>query len=83
MRIAFIAVASLAATIIGAAPSRGETEYPYCAIAGISTGPVCSFSTLGQCRAFVSGVGTDCEPNPRFRATRPAPAAALRQSQRR
>ena len=83
MRIVFVAVAGLAAVVMGTSPSRAEIEYPYCSIAGISTGPDCSFSTLGQCRAFVSGIGTGCEPNPRFRASAPALAAGLRQSQRR
>jgi hypothetical protein len=80
MRIAFVAAAGLAAAVISAAPSRAETEYPYCSIAGISVGPDCSFSTLEQCRAFVSGIGTGCELNPRFRAST---LAGVRQSQRR
>jgi len=71
MRIALIAAAGLATAIIGAAPSRADIEYPYCAIAGISTGPDCSYATLDQCRAFVSGVGTACTPNPRFRGYSP------------
>jgi hypothetical protein len=83
MRIAFVAAAGLAAAVMGASPSRAEIEYPYCSVAGISVGPVCSFLTLDQCRAFVSGVGVGCELNPRFRASVPAPAAGLRQSQRR
>jgi hypothetical protein len=76
-------VLGLAAGMIGAAPARAEIEYPYCSVAGISVGPDCSFSTLDQCRAFVSGIGTGCERNPRFRAATPAPAVGLRQSQRR
>jgi Protein of unknown function (DUF3551) len=82
MRIAFVAAAGLAAAVMGPSPSRAEIEYPYCSIAGISVGPVCSFSTLDQCWAFVSGIGTGCELNPRFRASTPGPAG-LRQSQRR
>ena len=83
MRIALVAAAGLAAAVIGAAEARAEIEYPYCAIPGISTGQDCSYSTLDQCRAFVTGIGTWCERNPRFRASMPAPAAGLRQSQRR
>jgi Protein of unknown function (DUF3551) len=83
MRIALVAAAGLAAAVIGAAPARGEIEYPYCSVAAIAVGPDCSFSTLDQCRAFVSGIGTVCQPNPRFRALTPAPAAGSRQSRRR
>jgi Protein of unknown function (DUF3551) len=83
MRIALIAAAGLAAAVIGAAPARGEIEYPYCSVAGIAVGPDCSFSTLDQCRAFVSGIGTGCDRNPRFRALTTAPATGARQSRRR
>lgn len=39
----------------------------YCAMAGGRGGyENCGYYTLAQCRAAVSGVGSFCQPNPRF-----------------
>jgi hypothetical protein len=44
--------------------ASAEIEYPYCA-SGRGTGG-CSFATLDQCRATVSGAGGYCYSNPRY-----------------
>ena len=76
----FILAASmlvLAATGISlAATGPAEAvEYPYCAYGQWSGGGGCSYSTLEQCRASISGVGGSCVTNPRYA---PNPNAATR-----
>lgn len=67
MRSFFIALAAL--TTLGAlAPSTAHADpYRWCAQYGGMDGDGgrnCGFVTLEQCRAAISGVGGDCEPNP-------------------
>ena len=47
--------------------ARADIEYPYCGYAREGAGG-CTFSTLDQCRAFVSGAGGGCVSNPRYKA---------------
>jgi hypothetical protein len=69
MRIVFLlllAASALAAMTIAAVPARADAEFAYCATPGFATGQDCTFYTLAQCQAAVRGLGTDCEPNPRY-----------------
>jgi Protein of unknown function (DUF3551) len=46
-------------------------NYPWCAqYGGTFGGANCGFTTLGQCRATVSGVGGYCYRNPMFAQVR-------------
>lgn len=78
MRIVYLLAVGFVALVLGTTAVRAEVEYPYCSIPGFGMGQDCSFATLQQCQAAIRGVGTDCEPNPRFRPqtapmlTRPA-----------
>ena len=71
MRTLVLATATL--TLAGLGPliatteARAEIEYPYCGYAREGAGG-CMFSTLDQCRAFVSGTGGGCISNPRYSA---------------
>jgi hypothetical protein len=65
-----------AAAFILLAPVRpaGAIEYPWCAQytgGEMGGGRNCGFETLEQCRATVSGIGGDCQPNLFY--TGPAP----------
>ena len=61
---AIIAAVAIAAMGVLARPAAA-IEYPWCAQYGGTSdgGRNCGFSTLAQCRATVSGIGGDCEPN--------------------
>jgi hypothetical protein len=62
--------AFVAVTTVATQPGRAEVTYPWCAIS--SSGglgqPLCHFSTLEQCRAFVNGLTGFCRPNGRVAA---------------
>jgi hypothetical protein len=64
---AALALAGLA-PLAAATPVRADIEYPYCGYAREGAGG-CTFSTLDQCRAFVSGTGGACTSNPRYTAS--------------
>jgi hypothetical protein len=65
----------LAATALPLTASA-EIEYPYCA-SGRGTGG-CSYATLDQCRATVSGAGGYCFSNPRYQPNESAFARTQR-----
>lgn len=68
---------ALAALAAGASTSpAGAEEYPWCAYyAGRNGGATnCGFVSYEQCMATLSGIGGNCQPNPRYfdaRARRP------------
>lgn len=71
-------LAAIAVPLIGAGPAKA-VEYPYCATGAWAGSGGCSYTTLEQCRASISGVGGSCVTNPRYvgnpdTATRPARA---------
>lgn len=59
------AVILLALFVSGPAVSQGR-EYAYCS-SGLND---CSYTTLAQCKAAVSGTPGDCTRNPRYRGPR-------------
>lgn len=61
---ATLALAAIASPLAGTASAEG-IEYPYCGY-GRDIGGGCTYSTLEQCRAFVSGTGGSCVNNPRY-----------------
>ena len=62
----FGAVAIAAAALaLPATPARAETDYPWCGYDRYGWGG-CSFATLEQCRAFISGANGRCQSNPRY-----------------
>lgn len=66
--LALAAAASLVAAAITAVPVRAEPEYAWCAHLSIQGGgQSCTFVTIEQCRAYVSGGGF-CQANPRASA---------------
>jgi hypothetical protein len=69
-----LALAALAIPLTVAGPAQA-VEYPYCAAGMWAGGGGCSYTTLEQCRAAISGVGGSCVSNPRYT---PNPAAATR-----
>ena len=62
MRVLFLAAAVMT---VGSGPALSQ-EYAYCSTAGTSTPQSCSYETLAQCNAAVSGTGVDCYKNPRY-----------------
>jgi hypothetical protein len=72
MRATFAALLLLA---IGAAVEPAKADpYQWCAIFSGDLGGVrnCSFFTMEQCLATVSGVGGSCQPNPWYTGGAPA-----------
>ena len=52
--------------VMGATPGMAR-DYPICS-RSVTSGfnPSCSFDTMRQCRATISGIGGDCIQNPAF-----------------
>jgi hypothetical protein len=63
------ALCLVAMLILDARPTHAQSayDYPWCAYYSGRGGTSCYFSSYGQCRASVSGVGGHCSPNPVFR----------------
>jgi hypothetical protein len=62
----FVAVV---ATTLEPSPARAQ-EYPWCAMSCPGGGgPMCTYTTLDQCRASLVGGSGYCEPNPRANAS--------------
>ncbi|MDQ8730771.1 DUF3551 domain-containing protein [Bradyrhizobium sp. LHD-71] len=61
------AALALAGVILSFAASNAAQaqEYPYCASGTWGAGG-CTYATLYQCRAFISGAGGSCVRNPRY-----------------
>jgi hypothetical protein len=62
-----LALAAIAVPIAATGPAQA-VEYPYCASGQWAGGGGCSYATLEQCRASISGVGGSCVSNPRYTA---------------
>jgi hypothetical protein len=82
MRLTTLTLATLAvpATLLASPASAYEMPYdpyPWCAVYSGRAGGAsnCGFSTIGQCRATVNGIGGSCEPNQFYN---PHPAARVR-----
>jgi hypothetical protein len=60
-----LVLAAIAASLAAMGPARA-VEYPYCASGQWAGGGGCSYTTLEQCRASISGVGGSCVSNPRY-----------------
>lgn len=67
-----VALLATAAIALAHTPVRAEIDYPWCSV--VSSGqdgmPSCRFTSLEQCRNYLSGKPGFCQPNPRV----PAPA---------
>jgi len=70
-----LALAAIAFPLAATGPALADIEYPYCASGQWAGGGGCSYTTLEQCRASISGVGGSCVSNPRYT---PAPNVATR-----
>lgn len=77
MRKLILAAAAVAIVGLTTTAARAEIEYPYCGYAREGAGG-CTFSTIDQCRAFVSGAGGGCHSNPRYTAKLPAASRSRR-----
>lgn len=60
-----VALAVAAVPLATGGPARA-VEYPYCAEGAWAGGGGCSYTTLEQCRAALSGLGGNCVRNPRY-----------------
>src|SRR5262245_54258389 len=60
-----VAIAAAALVFPVATPAQAETTYPWCGYDRYGWGG-CSFATLEQCRAFISGANGRCQTNPRY-----------------
>jgi len=61
-----IIVASAAIFIAGTTPGLAR-DYAWCARTPVTDGnPQCSYTSFGQCQAYISGIGGDCMYNPIF-----------------
>lgn len=67
LAVSMLALAAIAVTMAATGPAQAQ-EYPYCASGQWAGGGGCSYSTLDQCRASISGVGGVCVSNPRYAA---------------
>jgi hypothetical protein len=70
-----LALAAIVVPLAATGPALA-VEYPYCATGAWAGSGGCSYTTLEQCRASISGVGGSCVTNPRYTpnpntATRP------------
>ncbi len=63
MRVAIVLVAIVLAGA-GMTTALHAQQAPYCAQFSDGTSPNCSFATLQQCNASISGVGGVCNLNP-------------------
>lgn len=72
-----------AAALAWAVPASAQ-NYPWCADLGVRGGATnCGFASLGQCRAYLSGIGGSCRPNLFYRGPEPAPRPARKKKPRR
>jgi hypothetical protein len=62
-----IALSAIAAVAAWTSPASAS-EYPWCAYyTGRDGGATnCGFVTYQQCMATISGIGGNCQPNPRY-----------------
>ena len=74
LAVSMLALAAIAVPLAATGPAQA-VEYPWCASGQWAGGGGCSFTTLEQCRASISGVGGSCVTNPRYA---PNPNAATR-----
>jgi hypothetical protein len=66
--IAAVLALTVLGLLMGVDSARAEITYPWCAQYGDRDGARnCGFSTLGQCRAAISGNGGYCEENAMYR----------------
>ena len=77
MRLAFLALLTAAAALTtDVRPAAAQHNSPFCLInsGGRGSGiPDCSYRTLAQCRASISGGGMYCSENPNYGGPRPGP----------
>ena len=67
-----VTIIAIALSVAPMVAKASADPYPWCAISGSSGSTNCSFVTLAQCRATISGIGGFCEPNSLFTGP-PAP----------
>jgi hypothetical protein len=79
MRAAIDLVAIVLAYAGMSTPLHAQSPAPYCAQFSDGTSPSCTFATLQQCNASISGVGGVCNLNPA--APYQAPSSARYQYQ--
>jgi Protein of unknown function (DUF3551) len=66
-----IIIASAVIFMASTAPSLAR-DYPWCARTRLTAGnPQCSYTSFGQCQAYISGIGGDCIYNPILAYGRP------------
>jgi hypothetical protein len=73
IRVAIVLVAIVLACA-GMTTALHAQQAPYCAQFSDGTSPNCSFATLQQCNASISGVGGVCNLNPATPYQPPTPA---------
>jgi hypothetical protein len=69
-RLGGLALFGLVSPVATALPASAEIEYPWCMMQGRDTPQSCTFTTLEQCKASLSGSAGFCDSNPRYIATR-------------
>lgn len=70
-------VIALSSAIAQFTPAQAAPTYPWCVLQSGPCSSDCSYTTIDQCRAAASGVGT-CFQNPAFTAASPARSTRLR-----
>jgi hypothetical protein len=71
---AAIVLVAIVLACAGMTTALHAQQAPYCAQFSDGTSPNCSFSTLQQCNASISGVGGVCNLNPAAPYQAPPPA---------
>jgi hypothetical protein len=66
-RLIYAATVAIMVSGAGAGHAQAGSAYPFCAVAGgYNSYESCIYPSFAACRAAVSGVGGNCQPNPRF-----------------
>jgi hypothetical protein len=79
-RIRAIVLAMLASLVVFAPSVVQADPYPWCAVLGngMDGARDCGYFTIEQCRATISGIGGDCEPNQFYTGPERKPAKRKR-----
>ena len=60
-------IVAAAIVLLSSVSAHAAPDYPWCQRTTVTGGtPDCSFTSLNQCQASISGVGGDCVRNPRL-----------------
>jgi Protein of unknown function (DUF3551) len=71
---AMVSISTVTLATAASAPALAQS-YPFCLLGNEAVGSECDFTTLEQCRATASGIGSSCGANPAYAADAHASAS--------